>query len=55
MVISGKQIAQPAAGLGDLQLVASEIDDVALEEHADIEQPHEVDADLGGQQLQLGR
>src|SRR5580698_4933798 len=36
-----EQVAQPAACLRDLQLVAAEVDDVALEKNADIEQTNE--------------
>ena len=34
-----EEVAQAAAGLGDLQLVDAEIDDIALEEHADAGEP----------------
>jgi len=51
---SGEQIAQAAASVCDLQLIAAQVDYVAFEKHADVEQPHESHAQLRGPQLQFG-
>jgi hypothetical protein len=49
-----EQVAQPTAGFHDLQLVDAQVDDIALEKHADAEQPDHGHADLRGNQLQRG-
>ena len=49
-----EEVAQPGAGLGHLQLVDPEVDDVAVEEDRHAHQPQHVDAELGGDQLQRG-
>ncbi len=47
-----KQVAQAAACLHDLQLEGAEIDDVAVQEHADSEQADHVHSERRRQQLQ---
>ncbi len=50
-----EQVPQAAAGLDHLQLETSQIDDVAVEEDTDSEQPDDRDADGRGEQLQPQR
>ena len=47
-----KQVTQATAGLDHLQLVVTQIDDIAFEEHADAKQADHCHADLRRQQLQ---
>ena len=49
-----EQVAQARAGLGHLQLVDPEVDDVAVEEDRHPHEPDEGDPDLGGDELQPG-
>ena len=50
-----EQVAQAVAGLGHLQLVHAEVDDVAFQVDADADQPQEPDTEFGGDQLHAGR
>ena len=50
-----EEVAQARAGLGHLQLVDAEVDDVAVEEDRHAGEPHQRDADLRGDELQRGR
>ena len=49
-----EEVAQARAGLGHLQLVDSEVDDVAVEEHRHRGELHQRHADLRGDELQRG-
>ena len=48
-----EEIAQAAAGFGDLQLVGAEVDDIAFEIDADIRQAHEPHTEFRRDELQL--
>ena len=50
-----KEVAQPRAGLRDLELVDPEVDDVAFEEHRDARLLHEPDAELRRHALEEDR
>ena len=50
-----KEITEPAAGLGHLELVHAEINDVAVEIHRHSEQGNDPHADLRGDELKLDR
>ena len=50
-----KQVTQAAARLCHLQLVGSEVDDIAVEKDRHAEQGDQFDADLRGDQLQRER
>src|SRR5262249_17492195 len=47
-----EQVAQPAAGFDHLQFVGTQVEHVALQEHADAEDADHRDPDPGGHQLQ---